>query len=149
MIARPGSARAGVVIGSDAVRLRRRPRRRAALLYLTSPGLWPLRACWHWSSAPSDAVFMMPAVGALPARITARGQLARVQGMRGLAIRFSQRGRRPARRPRRGDGAAPALAFRLAGLLIAVSVPLLISVRIGDRPADQGAATSGTSVETT
>ncbi len=35
-----------------------------------------------------DAVFM-PAVGALPPRITAPEQLARVQGMRGLSIRLS------------------------------------------------------------
>ncbi|SCE63012.1 MFS transporter, partial [Streptomyces sp. OspMP-M43] len=35
-----------------------------------------------------DAVFM-PAVGALPPRITAPAQLARVQGMRGLSIRLS------------------------------------------------------------
>ncbi|MBB5931808.1 MFS transporter [Streptomyces echinatus] len=129
-----------VVIGSDAVRCAA-VLAVAALLYLTSPGLWPL-ALLALVFGTVDAVFM-PAVGALPARITGKGQLARVQGMRGLAIRFSSVAGAPLGGLGVAMGGAP-LAFALAGLLIAVSVPLLISVRIGDRPADQGAATSGT-----
>ncbi|MFI0809843.1 MFS transporter [Streptomyces echinatus] len=129
-----------VVIGSDAVRCAA-VLAVAALLYLASPGLWPL-ALLALVFGTVDAVFM-PAVGALPARITGKGQLARVQGMRGLAIRFSSVAGAPLGGLGVAMGGAP-LAFALAGLLIAVSVPLLISVRIGDRPADQGAAASGT-----
>src|SRR5947208_11498694 len=73
-----------VVIGSDAVRCAA-VLAVAALLFVTSPGLWPL-AVLAVVFGTVDAVFM-PAVGALPPRITSRGQLTRVQGMRGLAIR--------------------------------------------------------------
>lgn len=73
-----------VVIGSDAVRCGA-VLAVALLLFLTSPGLWPL-ALLAVVFGAVDAVFM-PAVGALPARITGKDQLARVQGMRGLAIR--------------------------------------------------------------
>lgn len=105
-----------VVIGSDTVRCAA-VLAVAALLFLTSPGLWPL-ALLAVMFGTVDAVFM-PAVGALPARVTSRDQLARVQGMRGLAILphclkgvgdpHRQRRRRSARRPgcrdrRRGDG---------------------------------------------
>nr|WP_328683921.1 MFS transporter [Streptomyces sp. NBC_00343] len=72
-----------VVIGSDTVRCAA-VLAVAALLFLTSPGLWPL-ALLAVMFGTVDAVFM-PAVGALPARVTSRDQLARVQGMRGLAI---------------------------------------------------------------
>ena len=105
----------------------------AALLFVTSPGLWPL-AVLAVVFGTVDAVFM-PAVGALPPRITSRGQLTRVQGMRGLAIRFGY----VVGAPLGGLGAAmggAAAAFGLAGLLIAVSIPLLISVRIRELPPD-------------
>ncbi|MER6029025.1 MFS transporter [Streptomyces sp. NPDC001851] len=127
-----------VVIGSDAVRCAA-VLAVAALLSLTRPGLWPL-ALLALVFGTVDAVFMpavdavfMPAVGALPARLTAQDQLARVQGMRGLAIRFSN----VVGAPLGGLGVAlggAAAAFALAGLLIAVSVPLLLSVRIRDLP---------------
>jgi hypothetical protein len=124
-----------VVIGSDAVRCAA-VLAVAALLFLTSPGLWPL-ALLAVMFGTVDAVFM-PAVGALPARVTSRDQLARVQGMRGLAIRFAN----VVGGPLGGlgvaiGGAAPAFAF--AGLLIAVSVPLLISVRMWELPTDDKA----------
>ncbi|NUS76885.1 MAG: MFS transporter, partial [Streptomyces sp.] len=109
----------------------------AALLFLTSPGLWPLAALALVFGAV-DAVFV-PAVGALPARVTSRDQLARVQGMRGLGIRFAS----VVGGPLGGLGVAvggAAAAFGLAGLLIAVSVPLLVSVRIRELPADDKAA---------
>ncbi|MGC9540243.1 MFS transporter [Streptomyces sp. UG1] len=130
-----------VVIGSDAVRCAA-VLAVAALLFLTTPGLWPL-ALLALVFGTVDAVFM-PAVGALPARVTSRGQLARVQGMRGLAIRFAH----VVGGPLGGLGVAvggAAAAFGLAGLLIALSVPLLISVRIRELPADdKKAAHSGT-----
>ncbi|MFG2633132.1 MFS transporter [Streptomyces sp. NPDC048362] len=124
-----------VVIGSDAVRCAA-VLAVAALLFLTSPGLWPLAAL-ALVFGTVDAVFM-PAVGALPVRLTGKGQLARVQGMRGLAIRFST----VLGAPLGGLGVAvggPAAAFGLAGLLIAVSVPLLVSVRTRDLPRDDSA----------
>ncbi|MEU2772511.1 MFS transporter [Streptomyces sp. NPDC007162] len=125
-----------VVIGSDAVRCAA-VLAVAALLFLTSPGLWPL-ALLALVFGTVDAVFM-PAVGALPARVTTHDQLARVQGMRGLAIRLSY----VVGAPLGGLGVAvggAAGAFGLAGLLIAVSVPLLISVRVRDLPTEGRAA---------
>lgn len=124
-----------VVIGSDVVRCAA-VLAVAALLFLTSPGLWPLAAL-AFVFGTVDAVFM-PAVGALPARVTSRDQLARVQGMRGLAIRFAS----VVGGPLGGLGVAvggAAAAFGLAGLLIAVSVPLLVSVRVGEVPTDDRA----------
>jgi len=121
-----------VVIGSDAVRCAA-VLAVAALLFLTSPGLWPL-ALLAVVFGTVDAVFM-PAVGALPARVTSRDQLARVQGMRGLGIRFAS----IVGAPLGGLGVAlggAAAAFAFAGLLIAVSVPLLVSVRMRELPTD-------------
>ncbi|MFF3407825.1 MFS transporter [Streptomyces sp. NPDC002742] len=124
-----------VVIGSDAVRCAA-VLTVAALLFAASPGLW-LLALLAVVFGIVDAVFM-PAVGALPARVTGRDQLARVQGMRGLAIRFAHVVGAPL------GGLAVALggsatAFALAGGLIAVSVPLLISVRMRELPPDDAA----------
>ncbi|MEU6216095.1 MFS transporter [Streptomyces sp. NPDC047022] len=121
-----------VVIGSDTVRCAA-VLAVAALLFVTRPGLWPLTAL-ALVFGTVDAVFM-PAVGALPARITAPGQLARVQGMRGMAMRFAN----IAGAPLGGLGVAlggTAAAFTLAGLLIAVSVPLLISLRVREPAPD-------------
>ncbi|MDV9175986.1 MFS transporter, partial [Streptomyces sp. W16] len=67
-----------VVIGSDAVRCAA-VLAVAALLFLTGPGLWPL-AVLALVFGIVDAVFV-PAVGALPARVTGKAQLARVQGI--------------------------------------------------------------------
>jgi predicted MFS family arabinose efflux permease len=124
-----------VVIGSDAVRCAA-VLTVALLLFATSPGLW-LLALLAVVFGIVDAVFM-PAVGALPARVTSRDQLARVQGMRGLAIRFANVLGAPL------GGLAVALggsasAFALAGVLIALSVPLLISVRMRELPSDDAA----------
>ncbi|MFI7497202.1 MFS transporter [Streptomyces sp. NPDC049687] len=127
-----------VVIGSDAVRCAA-VLAVAGLLFLTSPGLWPL-AVLALVFGAVDAVFV-PAVGALPARITGTAQLARVQGMRGLAYRFAV----IVGAPLGGIGVAAggaAAAFGLAGLLIALSLPLLISVRIRELPSDDGPADS-------
>ncbi|MFE1588248.1 MFS transporter [Streptomyces sp. NPDC058737] len=125
-----------VVIGSDTVRCVT-VLAVAAVLFATDPGLW-LLALLAVVFGTVDAVFM-PAVGALPARITHKDQLARVQGMRGLAIRFAA----VVGAPLGGLGVAvggAAAAFAFAGLLIAVSVPLLISVRMRDLPADDASA---------
>ncbi|MFJ8190304.1 MFS transporter [Streptomyces sp. NPDC096094] len=125
-----------VVIGSDAVRCAT-VLAVAAVLFATDPGLW-LLALLAVVFGIVDAVFM-PAVGALPARITAKDQLARVQGMRGLAVRFAA----VVGAPLGGLGVAvggSAAAFTLSGLLIAVSVPLLISVRTREPPADDATA---------
>ncbi|MDX3241973.1 MFS transporter, partial [Streptomyces sp. ME18-1-4] len=132
-----------VVIGSDAVRCAA-VLAVAALLYATSPGLWPL-ALLALVFGAVDAVFV-PAVGALPARVTRRDQLARVQGMRGLAIRFAS----VVGAPLGGFGVAAGgatAAFAIAGLLIAVSVPLLLCVRMRDLPPDD--ATADATADTT
>ncbi|WP_409474989.1 MFS transporter [Streptomyces sp. HC307] len=129
-----------VAIGSDAVRCVA-VLAVAGLLFLTSPGLWPL-ALLALVFGTVDAVFI-PAVGALPARVTGRGQLARVQGMRSLAIRFAS----VVGAPLGGLGVAvggAAAAFALAGLLIAVSVPLLVSVRVRELPPDDNTADKAT-----
>jgi MFS family permease len=125
-----------VVIGSDAVRCTA-VLAVAALLFLTSPGLWPL-ALLALVFGTVDAVFM-PAVGSLAARVTTRDQLARVQGMRGLAVRFASVVGGPLGGLCVAVGGAAA-AFGFAGLLIAVSVPLLVSVRVRELPADDKAA---------
>ncbi|MEU5755455.1 MFS transporter [Streptomyces sp. NPDC047829] len=125
-----------VVIGSDAVRCVT-VLAAAAVLFATDPGLW-LLALLAVVFGTVDAVFM-PAVGALPARVTAPDQLARVQGMRGLAVRFAA----VVGAPLGGLGVAvggSAAAFALAGLLIAVSVPLLVSVRMRELPGDRAEA---------
>ncbi|MFE2417817.1 MFS transporter [Streptomyces hokutonensis] len=124
-----------VVIGSDAVRCAA-VFAVAALLLLTGPGLWPLAAL-ALVFGTVDAVFV-PAVGALPARITGKAQLARVQGMRGLAYRFAVIFGAPLGGLAVAFGGA-ATAFGLAGLLIAISVPLLISVRVRELPPDDTA----------
>ncbi|QJS12468.1 MFS transporter [Streptomyces argyrophyllae] len=129
-----------VVIGSDAVRCAA-VLAVAALLFLTSPGLWPL-ALLALVFGTVDAVFM-PAVGALPARLTEKDQLARVQGMRGLAIRFASVVGAPLGGLAVATGGAPA-AFAVAGLLIAVSLPLLVSVRVRELPQDGTPGTGGT-----
>ncbi|MEV4938596.1 MFS transporter [Streptomyces zaomyceticus] len=75
-----------------------------------------------------DALFL-PAVGALPPRIAPRDQLARVQGMRGLA----QRSGAVLGAPLGGLAVAlggPGVAFAVAGLLFALSLPLLLSLRL-------------------
>ncbi|MFB7593910.1 MFS transporter [Streptomyces sp. NPDC056160] len=108
----------------------------AVLLLVTSPGLWVLGAVAVLFGVV-DAVFL-PAAGALPARITDRSQLARVQGMRGLATRLAN----VLGGPLGGIGVAlggTAGAFGLAALLVGMSLPLLLTVRAG-RPADDDRA---------
>ncbi|MFY0514135.1 MFS transporter [Streptomyces anulatus] len=127
-----------VVIGSDAARavlvlgL-------AAILVLTAPTVGVLVAVALLFGAV-DAVFL-PAVGALPPRISPPGQLARIQGLRGLAAR----GASIVGAPLGGVAVAtggPVLAFATAGALFALSLPLLLGLRI--RPLPEAVEHSGT-----
>ncbi|WP_107091273.1 MFS transporter [Streptomyces sp. TP-A0875] len=136
-----------VVIGSDAVRCVA-VLTVAALLWAADPGLWAL-ALLAVVFGTVDALFL-PAVGALPPRITGKDQLARVQGMRGLAVRLASVVGAPLGGLAVAAGGAAA-AFACAGLLIALSVPLLVSVRMrplpppdADAGADAGAGPGGT-----
>ncbi|MFI2353237.1 MFS transporter [Streptomyces anulatus] len=119
-----------VVIGSDAARavlvlgL-------AATLVLTAPTVGVLVAVALLFGAV-DALFL-PAVGALPPRISPPGQLARIQGLRGLAAR----GASIVGAPLGGVAVAtggPVLAFATAGALFALSLPLLLGLRIRPLP---------------
>ncbi|MFE0133169.1 MFS transporter [Streptomyces sp. NPDC059037] len=115
-----------VVIGSDAVRCAV-ILAVAVLLLVTAPGIWLLVLVALVFGAV-DALFL-PSVGALPARITAPGQLGRVQGMRG----FAQRVATVAAAPVGGLAVAmggPAAGFGVAGVLFAVSLALLMAVRV-------------------
>ncbi|WP_371773757.1 MFS transporter [Streptomyces sp. NBC_01438] len=108
----------------------------AGALLLTSPTVWMLIAVALVFGA-ADALFL-PAVGALPPRITAAGQLARVQGMRGLATRTAT----VVGAPLGGVAVAlggPVLAFAAAGVLFALSLPLLLAVRMRPLPAADAA----------
>ncbi|MGW3088435.1 MFS transporter [Streptomyces sp. NPDC001108] len=103
----------------------------AGAVVAAAPGVWLLIAVALVFGAV-DAVFM-PAVGALPPRITEPAQLARVQGMRGLSIRL-------------GNATGPLLAgallvsggtagaFAASGALFAVSLVLLLTVRTCEPP---------------
>ncbi|RII17838.1 enterobactin exporter EntS [Streptomyces sp. YIM 130001] len=115
-----------VVIGSDAVRCLL-ILGVAAVIALTAPALWLLVAVALVFGAV-DALFV-PAVGALPPRITAPDQLARVTGMRSLSMRLSQIAGPPTGGLAMGLG-GPAAAFTVAGVLFALSLPLLITVRL-------------------
>ncbi|MFH9392375.1 MFS transporter [Streptomyces sp. NPDC017413] len=120
-----------VVIGSDAARALL-VLGLAATLVLTAPTVGVLVAVALLFGAV-DALFL-PAVGALPPRISPPGQLARIQGLRGLAAR----GASIVGAPLGGAAVAaggPALALAAAGVLFAVSLPLLLSLRITPLPA--------------
>ncbi|MGW1176302.1 MFS transporter [Kitasatospora sp. NPDC002543] len=135
-----------VILGSDAVRCLL-ILSVAAAIALTTPALWLLLAVALVFGAV-DALFV-PAVGALPPRITAADQLARVTGLRSLAMRLGQIAGPPLGGLAMGLG-GPAAAFAVAGLLFALSLPLLLSVRI--RPLDarsDGTLTDGTAMDGT
>ncbi|MGW5002552.1 MFS transporter [Streptomyces hydrogenans] len=99
----------------------------AGALMLASPGIW-LLVTVALIFGVVDAVFM-PAVGALPPRITGPEQLARVQGMRGLSIRLSNAvGPLLAGAVLVVGGAAG--AFTAAAALFALSLVTLLTVRV-------------------
>ncbi|WP_127357957.1 MFS transporter [Actinacidiphila soli] len=124
-----------VVIGSDATRcvviLAM-----AGLLAVATPGLWALVVVALVFGAV-DALFM-PAVSALPPRITGPDQLARVQGMKGLATRVATVAGAPLGGVAMAVG-GEAAAFGVAGALFAVSLVLLAAVRVGPLPGDDRA----------
>ncbi|MDD9380153.1 MFS transporter [Streptomyces sp. ZAF1911] len=99
----------------------------AAAVALTAPALWLLVAVALVFGAV-DALFV-PAIGALPARITSSDQLTRVTGMRSLSMRLSQIVSPPLAGLAMGLGDTAA-AFTVAGLLFALSLPLLLTVRV-------------------
>ncbi|MEU8652175.1 MFS transporter [Streptomyces sp. NPDC048737] len=115
-----------VILGSDTLRCLL-ILAAAAGIALTAPALWILVTVALVFGA-ADALFV-PAVGALPPRITAPDQLARVTGMRSLSTRLGQIAGPPIGGLAMGLG-GPAAAFTVAGLLIALSLPILLATRI-------------------
>ncbi|MFE4454214.1 MFS transporter [Streptomyces sp. NPDC056796] len=105
----------------------------AAGIALSTPALWILVVVALVFGAV-DAMFV-PAIGALPPRITGPGQLARVTGMRSLSMRLSQVAGPPIGGLAMGLGGT-AGTFAVAGLLFALSVPFLLTLRI--RPPGVG-----------
>ncbi|MFJ9770417.1 MFS transporter [Kitasatospora sp. NPDC101157] len=129
-----------VILGSDALRCLL-ILAVAAAVAVTTPALWLLVTVALVFGAV-DALFV-PAVGALPPRITGADQLARVTGLRSLAMRLGQVAGPPIGGLAMGLG-GPAVAFTVAGGLFALSLPLLLSVRIRPLdPPDGGAAPGG------
>ncbi|APE21025.1 MULTISPECIES: MFS transporter [Streptomyces] len=113
----------------------------AALVLVTSPTLWVLAGV-ALVFGVVDALFM-PAVGALPPRIAPHDQLARVQGLRGLAYRSGA----VLGAPLGGLAVAlggPGAAFAVAGALFALSLPLLLALRLrpltGEAAKENGTA---------
>ncbi|MFG1793367.1 MFS transporter [Nocardia sp. NPDC049149] len=103
----------------------------AGVVAVTTPGVW-LLVVVGLVFGTVEALFL-PAVGALPPRITGPDQLARVQGLRGLATRAALIGGSPLGGLAMALG-GPALAFVVAGALFTVSLPLLITVRMTPVP---------------
>ena len=130
-----------VILGSDALRCLL-ILAVAAAIALTAPALWLLVAVALVFGAV-DALFV-PAVGALPPLITSPDQLARITGMRSLSMRLSQIAGPPIGGLAMGLG-GPAAAFTVAGLFIALSLPLLLMTRIRSLGArDTGKPEPGT-----
>ncbi|WP_371615441.1 MFS transporter [Streptomyces sp. NBC_00454] len=125
-----------VVISSDAVRCAV-ILALAGLVALTAPGLWIL-VLVALVFGVVDALFM-PAVGALPPRIAAPGQLVRVQGMRSLAERVGHTAGPPVAGLAMGLG-GPAAAFGVASALFGLSLVLLVAVRISPLGEPSGPA---------
>ncbi|GHF39300.1 MFS transporter [Kitasatospora xanthocidica] len=123
-----------VILGSDALRCLL-ILSVAAGIALSTPALWLLVTVALVFGAV-DALFV-PAIGALPPRITGPDQLTRVTGMRSLSMRVGQIAGPPLGGLAMGLG-GPAAAFGVAGLLFALSLPLLLTVRV--RPLDTPAA---------
>ncbi|WP_330295937.1 MFS transporter [Streptomyces sp. NBC_00503] len=129
-----------VVISSDAVRCAV-ILALAALVALTAPGLWIL-VLVALVFGVVDALFM-PAVGALPPRIAAPGQLVRVQGLRSLAERVGHTAGPPVAGLAMGLG-GPAAAFGVASALFGLSLVLLVAVRISPLGEPSGPAPAST-----
>ncbi|MFE9456349.1 MFS transporter [Streptomyces californicus] len=132
-----------VVISSDAVRFAVIAAA-AATLALTPGHVWLLITVALVFGAV-DAVFM-PAVGALPPKISTPDQLVRIQGMRALAVRGGNTMGPPLAGFAMGT-AGPAAAFALAAVLFGVSLLLLLTVRLrtDERPPETDEPTRETS----
>ncbi|MFJ7207647.1 MFS transporter [Streptomyces sp. NPDC098789] len=128
-----------VVISSDAVRCAV-VLALAAVVALTSPGLWVLVVVALLFGAV-DALFM-PAVGALPPRIAGPGRLVRVQGLRSLVERMGNTAGPPVAGLAMGLG-GPAAAFAVAAALFGLSLALLVAVRLGPLPTASDAPGEG------
>ncbi|MFI7008258.1 MFS transporter [Streptomyces sp. NPDC050145] len=125
----------GVLVGSDLVRCLT-VLAAAALTYVRGPELVPLcvlAVCF----GIADALFL-PAVGALPARLTTRDRLTRVQGLRSLAVRLANTVGPLGAAAALAAGGAPG-AFAAVGILFAVSLVLLLALRVRgpSRPAPE------------
>ncbi|MFJ6851578.1 MFS transporter [Streptomyces sp. NPDC091271] len=107
----------------------------AGTLAVSTPGVWLLVLLGLVFGAV-DALFL-PSVGALPPRITGPDQLARVQGLRGLATRAATIGGSPLGGLALALG-GPAAAFAVAGAMFAVSVPLLVALKVAPLPRADG-----------
>ncbi|ARX82831.1 MFS transporter [Streptomyces alboflavus] len=127
-----------VVLGSDAARCVV-TLALAAVLLASTPAVWLLVVAALLFGVV-DALFL-PSVGALPPRLTAPGELARVQGMKVLAQRVATVTAAPAGGVAVALG-GPAAGFAVAGLLFALSLPLLLAVRVRELPADDRAGTA-------
>lgn len=127
-----------VVIGSDALRAAV-ILGTAALLWLSTPELW-LLVVVALVFGVVDALFM-PAVGALPPRLTGPDQIVRLVGMRQLAIRIGK----AVGPPMAGFALAHhgEVAFALAGALFTLSLVLLVSVRIAPLPTSPAGGRAG------
>ncbi len=126
-----------VVIGSDAVRFA--VIAAAAVTLAFTPGHVWLLVTVALVFGAVDALFM-PAVGALPPRITTPDQLVRIQGMRALAVRGGSMMGPPLAGLAMGLG-GPEAAFGLAGVLFGVSLLLLLAVRLRPLEEDAGNGT--------
>ncbi|WP_395575678.1 MFS transporter [Streptomyces sp. BK79] len=129
-----------VVISSDAVRavviLAA-----AATLAFSTPGLWLLVAL-ALVFGIVDALFM-PAVGAMPPRLTGRDQLMRVQSLRNLVQRSGHIAGPPLAGFSMGLG-GPAAAFAATGALFTLSLLLLVAVRLAPLPPGEQPAADST-----
>ncbi|MFE7673956.1 MFS transporter [Streptomyces albidoflavus] len=131
-----------VIIGSDALRCVL-ILAVAATIALSTPALWILVAVALVFGA-LDALFV-PAIGALPPRIAGPDQLLRVTSMRALSVRLSQIAGPPIGGLAMGLG-GEAATFTAAGLLFALSLPLLLTLRLrplassGEEEKDTGSA---------
>lgn len=128
-----------VLVGSDLVRCLT-ILAAAATTYARGPEpavLCVLAVCF----GVADALFL-PAVGALPPRLTSGDQLTRVQGMRSLAVRLANTvGPLGAAAALTAGGAAG--AFAGVGGLFALSLVLLVALRMPQGPVPASPAVRG------
>nr|WP_202502391.1 MFS transporter [Streptomyces sp. SID5785] len=128
-----------VLIGSDLVRCLA-VLAAAAVTYARGPEL-PLLCLLAVCFGVADALFM-PAVGALPARLTTPDRLTRVQGLRSLAVRLANTVGPLVAAAALTAGGAPG-AFAVVGALFVVSLVLLAALRVRPLAPDTDADADG------